>query len=113
MRYGKVITISLQHAAGALDDAPEKKQEGRPPSGHYFHPGVMSDDGYYAAARLESHTATSREYTVIVPKAVPVRIFVDSDLNVVGPDAASVPVRRQSAIELRAPVDERVSFSVQ
>jgi hypothetical protein len=65
---------------------------------HYFYPGVMRADGYFAAARLVAQSGPQRTYAVTIPKSATVYLFVDSDLQVSTGAGQSVPVRTPSGV---------------
>lgn len=96
-----IVKIELQDPSGLLTSGT-----------HHFYPGVMSDAGYYAPARLVSGPGSPRLFEVTIPKTTAVHLFIDSDLNVTGPGGKALALRKISDTVLQGGTDTRVAVSV-
>jgi hypothetical protein len=105
---GTVVTLNLQDPNAALPQAPT----GGPTlsgsltnEGHHFYPGVITAAGYYHAARQVSQSGVSHVYAATIPKAVSVRIFIDSDLFITDASGNEVPLRVPSSLSVSGGAD--------
>jgi hypothetical protein len=88
---GAIVTLDVNDPGGKIATVALK-------NGHWFYPGVMDALGNYSAARPSSTIGTHHYYLVTIPVTTNFKLFIDSDLIILGASSNSVATRKLSAI---------------